>query len=124
MDGLGEFLREAARKDYRLGEWDCGLWLADWYVAHTGRADPAAHIRGREYSDAELARQMRAILKLLGLPRTKNPKRGDVGMVSLCRGHLAGAIFTGRWWCVLTNERGIGAAVPHRFRFIAAWHII
>lgn len=121
MDKLSTFLRDAAGKDYRLGEWDCGLWLADWYIAATGRGDPAAHLRGQSYTEAELVRRMRSVLKSLSLARTKEPKRGDIGLVSLARGHLVGAIFTGQWWCLLTNDRGVGAAMPHRFRFVAAW---
>ena len=123
MDKLQTFLRDAARKDYRLGQWDCGLWVADWYIAATGKPDPAAHLRGARYTEAELARHMRRIIKGLGLKRTSEPRAGDIGIAVVRRRHIVGAIFTGNWWVVLTNERGIGGIPPKCLRFIAAWRL-
>ncbi len=124
-DRLSVFLAEAAGKPYRLGEWDCGLWLADWYMAATGKPDPAAHLRGIEYPDnaAPRAYVIRHAARAEGLQRTIAPARGDIGLVSLQKGHLVGGIFTGTHWCVLVDEQGIGAVKPERLRFVAAWRV-
>lgn len=122
-DKLGRFLADAAGKPERMGHWDCGLWLADWYMAATGRPDPAAHMRGASYSGAEIARHVRAIVRSLGLRRTRTPQSGSVGLVSFKKGHLVGAIFSGTHWCVLTDPQGISAVPPHLCRFVAAWRI-
>lgn len=120
-DKLSAFLAEAAGKPYRLGEWDCGLWLADWFVAATGLPDPASHLRGTAYGVSEVAKHARRIIRSLSLPRTREPQRGDIGLVSLQKGHLVGGIFTGTHWCVLIDDKGIGAIVPRGVRFVAAW---
>ncbi len=122
-DKLAAFLAEAASKPERMGYWDCGLWLADWYMLATGKPDPALALRGASYKGAEIARHMRSIVRSLGLPRTKTPRRGDVGLVSFQKGHLVGGIFTGTHWCVLVDDQGVGAALPQLCRFVAAWRV-
>lgn len=92
-------------------------------MAATGKPDPAAHLRGATYSDAEIARRARTIIRSLGLTRKRTPSRGDIGLVSIQKGHLVGGIFTGTHWCVLIDEQGIGAIVPQKLRFVAAWRI-
>lgn len=123
-DKLAAFLAEAAGKPYRLGEWDCGLWLADWYVVATGKPDPASSYRGIA-ADAAVRRAyiIRRIAREEGLVRTSEPQCGDIGLVSLSKGHLVGGIYTGTHWCVLVDEQGIGALRPDRFRFVAAWRM-
>lgn len=118
-DRLSAFLADAASRKVDLGQWDCGLWLADWYMVATGKSDPADDLRGR---GLESPLTIRDTINRLGLAHTSEPQRGDVGLVSLHKGHLVGAIFTGSHWCMLTDG-GIGALLPKRFRFIAAWRI-
>lgn len=79
-------------------------------------------MRGTVYEAAAI-KGVRTFATAAGLKRTKCPLRGDVGLVSLKKGHLVGAIYTGTHWCMLTDG-GIGALAPDRFRFIAAWRIV
>lgn len=119
MDALTDFLRVAAARQFCLGEHDCGLWLADWYIAKTGKADPAASLRGAYYESGDLNPIMRSVIARAGLAETQAPERGDVGIVQI--GHrVMGAIFTGMRWAVLT-ERGVGAV--KRARVISSWKV-
>jgi hypothetical protein len=49
---LARFLREIARRPFRMGQQDCGLMLADWRLAEIG-IDPAREIRGHYDSTDE-----------------------------------------------------------------------
>lgn len=119
MNGkLASFLAEAAGKRIVLGQWDCGLWLADWVMAATGGPDPAASLRGIGTNNPLY---IRSVAREHNWPRTRTPGRGDIGLVSLQKGHLVGGIFTGTHWCVLIDEQGIGAIVPEGVRYLAAW---
>lgn len=118
-DKLAAFLRDAAGRKVELGTWDCGLWLADWYVLQTGKPDPAKDLRGHGYNSAAQAWK---VIRSLGLARTRDPRAGDVGLVSIHRGHLVGAIFSGRSWWILRDE-GLASLPPKAFRFIAAWRV-
>lgn len=118
-DKLSAFLREAAGRKVKYGEWDCGLWLADWYVLATGKPDPARDYRGIGYESTAYAWR---VIRSLGLPRTKEPQPGDIGLVSIQRGHLVGAIFSGRSWWML-GDNGLVALLPTKLRFIAAWRV-
>ncbi len=118
MDTLTIFLRDAASREFHLSRFDCGLWLADWYMIATGNSDPAAHLRGKSYGSSDLIQHVRGIVRILHLSRTSNPERGDIGIARL--GNLAlGSIFTGKRWAMI-GERGLSAAHP---RIIAAWRI-
>ncbi len=119
MDALTKFLLSASVRTFRLSDFDCGLWLADWYMTATGKPDPAAHLRGKAYVQSDLIRHVRSIVRSLHLARTSNPVRGDVGIARL--GDLAiGAIFTGKRWAMI-GERGLSATShPH---IIAAWRV-
>lgn len=119
-DKLSAFLADAAGRRVVLGQWDCGLWLADWCMALTGMPDPAASYRGVG-SDNPV--NIRRIIRDNKWPRVSTAERGDIGLVSIQKGHLVGGIFTGTHWCVLIDEQGIGAIVPEKLRFIAAWRV-
>lgn len=121
-DRLAEFLAQASGRPYQLGQFDCGLWLADWYIVATGRPDPASAWRGTTYQSSAIKR-VRRIIATAGLKRTKHPQRGDIGLVSVQKGHLVGGIFSGTHWYVLIDDRGLGAVLPNRLRFVAAWRI-
>lgn len=120
---LAAFLADAASKPCRMGIWDCGLWLADWYMIATGKPDPASAFRGAAYSDAEIARRARMVIRSIGLDRTRTPALGDVGLISLQKGHLVGGIFTGTHWCILLHDHGVSAIPPTAARFVAAWRV-
>ncbi len=110
--GLAEFLRSSASRDFKYGEFDCGLWLADWYMLATGRPDPAAHLRGVGRKD--LGNQMRSIVRSLGLTRTASPPHpGDIGLVSLAKHHCSGAIFSTDW-VILAEGGGLHIVNPSR----------
>ena len=119
-DKLAAFLAEAAARKIVLGQWDCGLWLADWCMVATGKPDPAASYRGLG-TDNPI--NIRHVARQQNWPRERSPRRGDIGLVSLQKGHLVGGIYTGTHWCVLIDEQGIGAIIPDKLRFVAAWRI-
>lgn len=120
QETLARFLCEAAGKKIEYGEWDCGLWLADWYMLATGKPDPAQGLRGVGLKSTAIVWR---VIRSLGLTRTKEPKPGDVGLVSIERGHLVGAIFSGRNWWMLCDDGGLGSLPPHALRFAAAWRL-
>lgn len=106
MDVLTDFLRAASARAFRMGHFDCGLFLADWYMAKTGKPDPAAHLRGSYYEAGDLLPLMRGVATKAGLVEASEPQRGDVGMVRV--GHrVMGSIYSGTRWMVL-SEQGIG----------------
>lgn len=119
MDALSQFLRAAAARTFRLGEFDCGLFVADWYVAKTGKADPAKHLRGTYYEAGDLLPLMRGVVARAKLAETKEPTRGDVGIVRVGN-RVMGSIFTGTRWVVLT-EGGIGGV--RRAEVLSAWKV-
>jgi hypothetical protein len=131
MADLARFLAEAARRPLVFGEFDCGLWLADW-VRESRGIDAAAHLRGR-YHDA---RGMRRVLKreggllqvvagcarAAGLRRTNAPNAGAIGVVETLglkgkRQHV-GAICTGPRWAFISESVSVAPAIP-----LAAWQI-
>ena len=89
-------------------------------MAATGMIDPAASYRGLG-TDNPI--NIRHVARQQKWPRTDTPARGDIGLVSLQKGHLVGGIFTGTHWCVLIDEQGIGAIIPEKLRFVAAWRV-
>lgn len=123
-DKLTGFLAEqAGRTVFENWRGVCGLWLADWYVVATGNPDPAAEIRHSFFHNVDLPYTVRAITKRLGLKRTSAPQRGDIGLISIAKGHLVGAIFNGWHWIVLAEGGGLCAVPPNACRFNVAWRI-
>jgi uncharacterized protein DUF6950 len=118
--GLAEFLRASAAREFRYGEFDCGLWLADWFIAATGRPDPVAHRRG--HSRKDLGNQMRVVVRSLGLARTASPEPGDIGLISLAKHHCTGAIFSTSW-IVLAEGGGLTIVNPCRVARRIVWRM-
>lgn len=118
---LLQFFHAAAARKFAYGEFDCGLWLADWYMQATGLPDPAAHLRG--CGCRELPRNVREIVGRLGLARTLDPVSGDIGLVSLVKGHCVGAIYCGRDWVMLGDNGGLSAVRAGGARRAIAWRI-
>lgn len=116
---LRSFLHDAAAKRFSLGSWDCGLWLADWYVAATGKPDPAREYRGAVYDNKSLTRTTREVVKRLNLQRTSTPGLGDIGIIR-CGDAAFGAIKTAQGWAMI-GERGISRAIAPKV--LGAWRI-
>lgn len=90
---LPAFMRECTNRKLEWGRFDCGLWLADWWMfLHPAAADPASGIRG-QYGSTSGARSLlgpgyvasavNRIAKELGLARTSEPEPGDIGVVRI-----------------------------------------
>ncbi len=127
---LAAYLRSAASRPFEDGVHDCGLWLADWYVARTGRPDPAAHLRGtwrsvrrrtELYGHAAILRQTRAIVRRLGLARVRAFEPGDIAGLRL-GGAAFGAIRVAKGWALL-SVRGLARLSDDDVKVIAAWRI-
>lgn len=123
---LAEFLTERAAMEFRPGEDDCGLWLADWFMVATGKPlDPADGLRGR-YCDftvhgvLDIARRARRA----GLNRTSDPMRGDIGIIAGQSNPPCGAIKGLLGWNVRTPG-GLGFVLDGTpsLRTLAAWSI-
>jgi hypothetical protein len=128
MDALAGFLREAVSRHFMLGEWDCGLFCADWVRVRRG-VDPAAAWRGRYHSALGLARLLNrrgGIVAhfdacLINATRTTDPQRGDIAIVETPQG-LTGGIVVNSSAVAL-----VGDAIIIRNRsiapLVAAWSI-
>lgn len=129
---LAEFLSEASRKGVVWADQhDCCMWLADWVLAKTG-VDPGARLRGR-YRTAtgclRVLRQEGGVLALVsrcavaaGLPRTDEPRAGDIGVVRLLTAsglQSVGAICTGPRWAALALD----GLVSQPASPVAAWRV-
>lgn len=130
------FLWMAANKRLVWGEWDCALWLADWYRFGTGKPDPVADWRGK-YHDAESARALcgplgfpRMIQRMAeraGLERTRDPIRGDIGIIRTRPGNvIVGAIRANSFWTFPHERGGIASINPREpaLRILMAWRIL
>lgn len=131
---LAQFLARDAAREWEWGEHDCGLRLADWFVALTGRPDPAAHLRGQyanesqceaRYGSAPALRQIRAVVRSLGLERTADPVAGDIAVITIsAEGQrlVLGAIRLESGWSV-PGTVGLTRLADEVVRVIAAWRI-
>lgn len=128
---LSRFLRDAAARRFRLGEHDCGLWLADWVIVRRG-LDPAASVRGRYHDRASLdellsigglPRLFDRLFREAGLMRTIVPICGDVAMISIAQSPPTGALRTARGFAVLADGSGVHSVPVDRVRLVAAWKV-
>lgn len=119
----------AAARPFRLGEFDCGLWGADWCVEVTGR-DPAAGLRGRYSTEAELAalggwRGVPGLFaqgyRSIGIGRTVQPATGDVALLSISGAPVVGAIVLQSVAFVLSQGGGVSRVPLSYVRVVAAW---
>lgn len=118
-----------------MGEHNCGLWLADWYVEATARPDPAEHLRGRYghvemdwISPAAVLRHLKRIAPTIGLIRVKAPGLGDIAVLALRWGdgkrRAVGAIRVEGGWVVpagAPDVRGLTKLADGTADVIAAW---
>lgn len=128
---LVAFLRAEAARPFDWGDHDCGLRLADWYVAKTGKPDPAAHLRGTYsgirdcralYGFAAVLRQTRHIMRALALPRVSEPKEGDIAVLRVLDAAV-GTIRVPAGWSVL-SPHGLTRLTDDEARAIAIWRIV
>ncbi|MFP5078661.1 DUF6950 family protein [Rhizobium sp. YIM 134829] len=126
---LGAFIRAMAASEFRWGEKDCALVIADWWAANHG-GDPAAHLRGAYSSDEDcqallrevggLARLVRRIAVAAGAARSAGDRPGDFAVIRYGNRHL-GAIrsASGRW--VVKSQDGVIAI--KNAKVVAAWSV-
>jgi hypothetical protein len=128
---LAEFLAQAARTPFRLGAFDCKLWLADWIALNRG-VDPAAHLRGAYDSPIGYMRLVRkaggsvplvaSCVEPIGMVRVRTPKAGDIGVVRAVTtdgfGEV-GAIRTVLGWASLSPSGLLTGETDH----LAAWRV-
>lgn len=120
--------------DFVWGETDCMLVLAD-YLIDLGYPDIGAKWRGK-YDSSTSCHRLTNYLKdpvaplqegcsLIGLDRTDNPQRGDIGVIRIqdadMRVKAVGALFAGQNWAVKGELRRvlIGPAID----VLAAWRV-
>lgn len=120
---LPAFLESALRRPFAWGRFDCALFAGAWAEALTG-VDAGAPWRGRYSTALGCARLLKregglvAVMDrgamLAGFTPTRTAFAGCVGAVAVTgpRGpDLAGAVFTGRRWALLTPG-GLMFATP------------
>lgn len=104
---LARYLRDQARRPFRWGEADCGMFVAGWAALLTGR-DAGQPMRGRYASEAELSalmgplglpRLVDRLARAAGLSRQRSPQPGDIGVV-VAGGQLVCGICSPRGWLV------------------------
>lgn len=126
---LQAFLTDLATREFRWGETDCALALADWWQANHG-VDPAIGFRGSYATEAECAellkrsghlpRLMSRVARSIGARRTSNPKPGDLACVRV-GGAWWGAIMTPSYrWTIKANDARNGL---RDCKVVAAWSI-
>lgn len=130
MTELGAWLFDNGTRRRKAGEWDCAAICAEWCVAN-GLPDPMAHWRGAYDSEEDgvalaekaggLAALFDAGLSSIGVSRSKDPRAGDIGVLSI-DGHQSGAIFTGKRWAFVL-DRGIGFASVEPEAVVASWSV-
>lgn len=125
---LVAFLRRAAREPHRNGQWDCSMFLANWFQEITGR-DPVVHFRG-QYNDRAgwqaIIERAGGLVSLIddvavrvGIARTQIPELGDIGVIDLPRLGHTGAILAMSGWALKLND-GL-SIVPGKP--VAAWKL-
>lgn len=130
---LDDFMRAAAGRSFQLGEWDCGLFCADWVKAQCG-ADPAAEWRGRYSTFSGLMRILRQrgglighfdlCLAGVGIFRTDEPRRGDVVVVATPEPTgIEGAIVRGSSVLMAGRNGGIIVRARRVAPILAAWRV-
>lgn len=127
MDELSTFLKAAAGRSFRWGQWDCLQWLGFWIEARRG-VNPAASWVGtyattrqahRIVRDAGgMAAHMDAVLTPASIFRTDEPRRGDIALVRAPEGEL-GAIVTGEFTACI----GPGGLRFRKVPILTAWRV-
>lgn len=134
MSPLYAELNRWQRITYQWGEHDCVTLCADWVLRMRG-VDPAADVRLTYDSAAECQRVTRFFtdpvgavgpyLDRAGLPRTDDPRPGDVGVILLlsdrgvARPHMA--LCLGRAWALKEQSGAVIAVQP--IKILQAWGV-
>lgn len=126
---LQEFLERMAETPFADGVSDCALTVADWAMAATGCADPAAHLRGRYATPIARERLLRRLGGLeaviadcaasAGLAETFAYRAGDIGLIEVTGRRLA-AICAGAVWAAKSADGLFGLRGP---TVIRAWRV-
>jgi hypothetical protein len=129
-DQLALFLQRAAGRRFHLGEFDCGLFLADWCLEITG-IDPTASLRGR-YSSVDEVQRLVGVANLphafgrmllaAGFRLTKRPVYGDVAMIKPVGSDICGAMVT-TGYVVLNRGGGLSRIRRDHARLVVAWSV-
>lgn len=133
MDTLYAHLHRWMAEPFVWGQSDCMLVLAD-YLVSLGHSDIGAKWRGT-YDSALSCQRVSGFLTdpvrplaegcaSIGLPRTDDPQRGDIGVIRVAvDGSIkaVGAVFLGGNWAVKGEHRVvIGAPLE----VLAAWRVL
>lgn len=128
-DRLSRYLQAEAGRPFQRGRADCITFGADWLQLRLG-FDPMAAWRGYA-TDAEATELMagwggivRVVgrgMRQAGLPRTRDPQPGDVGVIAI-DGIGIGAIKTPRGWVTRLDD-GLASLPAARVRVLAAWSV-
>lgn len=118
MSELTTFIRAEAAKPFRWGETDCATTADRWVRlalgfspmsvygrAHNGSVEAAEWLR----EPGGLAIAFNRVMRASGLPKTKEPRPGDLGLVFAGKARLAIAIHAGACW-FSHDEQGLIAA--------------
>jgi hypothetical protein len=127
---IDETLKEWRRSSFAWGKTDCLLSVADYLSDHALIGEKArliaAEYRNQYSNEADgLERMTRdggpeAIIDRSGLPRTDNPRRGDVVVIDVAAG-IAG-VHTGHS-VVIRRERGVAEINLKLIKIKSAWSI-
>lgn len=127
------FLQKASGRPFQWGQEDCALFLANWW-RHVHGVDPAHWLQGGYDSEdgaaaiiaanRGLQRLVARVAKEAGAGRTREPARGDFGLIAH-NGKPFGAICVcpkspPDTWAVRAKD---GIAFIHRPRILQAWEI-
>lgn len=127
-DRLRCFLGRCAGRPFEFGDFDCGLFLADWCVEQ-GAEDPARHLRGAYHSvkSGLAATDSRStvvafdkVFRAAGMRRTSAPRYGDIAMIRIGSGMPQGAIFA-NGYVMPAQGGGLSRVPPGSARRIVAW---
>lgn len=144
QDVIESFLKEWAGTPAVWGKTDCGMRVADYVLAQTGK-DPAAEMRG-QYSNFDECVDMilgrwGSILEMarygfesVGLRPTNHPQNGDVGVVQVGfaiegkgtkgRGQVIALKCSGPLWaCPLLDYGSKFLSVPNH-KVLGAWSVL
>lgn len=126
---LGGFTRALAHSEFRWGERDCALVIADWWQANHG-IDPAAHLRGAYDTDEAcqallkreggLAHLVRRIAVSVNARRSKGQEPGDFGVIRYGDKHLAAIRAASGRWLVKSKDGVIALKNP---KVVIAWSV-
>ena len=129
MAALPNYLRAEAARPFSWGSADCAGFIAGWVGLRRGidprpyypEYDGEAAARALTGSPGGIARLATQAMRRAGIPITRDPQPGDVGVVRVGE-RVACAIRTGRGW-VMRGEKGLALLPDDSLRVIAGWRV-